>query len=87
MDEEIVGQLEPVLTSAVQIPESLESGVYAAHAVAAGVTAALRENAEIEVIFNRMVTVLKVMHDANPSWGPLFVAHPGNLFRRPAYVR
>jgi hypothetical protein len=27
----------------------------------------------------RMLAALKVMHDRNPSWGPLYVAHPGDL--------
>ena len=33
----------------------------------------------------RMLTVLKGMHDANPSWGPLFLAHPGNIYRDVVY--
>lgn len=34
-----------------------------------------------------MIAVLKKMHDANPSWGPLFVTHPGSIFRDFTYVR
>jgi hypothetical protein len=26
------------------------------------------------------------MHDKNPSWGPLFIRHPGNLYRQRTYV-
>ena len=32
-------------------------------------------------VFNRMINILKSMHDKNPAWGPLFVEHPGNLTR------
>jgi hypothetical protein len=28
-----------------------------------------------------MLGLLKVMHDANPSWGPLYVVHPGDVAR------
>ncbi len=34
-----------------------------------------------------MQDALKTMHDANPSWGPLFVAHPGDLAREFAFAR
>jgi hypothetical protein len=34
-----------------------------------------------------MLTALKAMHDANPSWGPLHVAHPGNVVAVEAYLR
>jgi hypothetical protein len=27
------------------------------------------------------------MHDGNPSWGPLFVTHPGSIARHFVYVR
>jgi hypothetical protein len=26
-----------------------------------------------------MITVLKAMHDANPSFGPLFITHPSDI--------
>ena len=41
----------------------------------------------LQVIFDRAKSLLKMMHDANPSWGPLFVLHPGNLVRHPTYRR
>jgi hypothetical protein len=28
-----------------------------------------------------MLKVLKKMHDTNPSWGSLYVAHPGDIVR------
>jgi hypothetical protein len=36
---------------------------------------------------DRMLAMLKAMHDANPSWGPLFVRHPGSLVADRAYIR
>jgi len=78
-DEAIVTQLRDVLTRAAALPATLGEGIYAAHAVAAAVMAALATGADIPRIFQRMITVLKAMHDANPSFGPLFVAHPGNI--------
>jgi hypothetical protein len=86
-DETICSQLQPALTHAVDIPLSLEAGTFAAHVVAAAVTAALKQGSDIGVIFDRMLSALKIMHDANPSWGPLFVKHPGDLFRNIAYVK
>ncbi len=41
---------------------------------------------EIGTIFNRMISILKSMHDRNPSWGPLFVQHPGNIRRDFVYL-
>ena len=42
---------------------------------------ALKTPQAIPVIFDRMLGLLKVMHDANPSWGPLYVVHPGDVAR------
>jgi hypothetical protein len=66
---------------AVDLPDRYAGGTYAAHVVAAAVMAALRSPQAIPVIFDRMLGVLKVMHDANPSWGPLYVVHPGDVVR------
>jgi len=85
-DELIVQQLRGLLTTVGQLPTKLESGIYAAHAVAAAVTAALSQNANIPLLFDRMLGILKKMHDSNPSWGPLFVAHPGNIVADYAYI-
>lgn len=61
--------------------------IYAAHAVAAAVVEALSAASDMALVFGRMLTILKAMHDANPSWGPLYVRSPGNLARHLAYVR
>ncbi len=85
-DERKVLRIREVLSAVGQLPSALESGLYAAHAVAAGVMAALGGDAPLATIFDRMLGILKRMHDANPSWGPLFVRSPGNIFRCRTYV-
>ena len=85
-DQEIVkNELIPILKSLRQLPDHLSEGIYAAHLVAAAIEAAVSNNSDIPSIFNRMLTALKIMHDKNPSWGPLFVRQPGNLARRLVY--
>jgi hypothetical protein len=86
-DEKIVQRLRGLLTTVGQMPANIESGIYAAHVVAAAVTAALSHGADITLLFDRMLGFLKKMHDANPSWGPLFVTHPGNIVADYAYIR
>ena len=80
-DETLVGKLIEPLTMAVDLPERYAGGTYAAHIVSAAVMAALKTPGAIPVIFDRMLGALKVMHDANPSWGPLYVMHPGDVAR------
>jgi hypothetical protein len=78
-DEEIVGRLRELLRSSKPLPAKLGEGTYAAHVVAAAVYEAAGTKAELPATFSRMLTLLKGMHDANPSWGPLYVAHPGDV--------
>jgi hypothetical protein len=81
-DEEIVQLLIPSLTSMKPVSSDIPlEGIYAAHVVAASIEAALSKNTDITYVFNRMINILKSMHDKNPAWGPLFVEHPGNLTR------
>ncbi len=86
-DEEIVSSLRETLTCAAPLPDDVARGIYAAHAVAAAVSAAIAQGSDAEHLFGRMATLLKTMHDTNPAWGPLFVRHPGNLVRHVAFVR
>ena len=86
-DESIVGEIRDVLTGERSLPSEFESGIYAAHVVAAATTAAISQNGDKSLLFNRMLSILKAMHDRNPSWGPLFVSHPGNVSLHKAYVR
>ena len=81
-DEAIVQKLIPSLTSMEPLSSDIQlEGIYAAHVVAASIEAAVSKNSDISYIFNRMINILKSMHDKNPTWGPLFVKHPGNLTR------
>ncbi|HFK1721322.1 TPA: hypothetical protein ACGXQB_003088 [Bacillus cereus] len=84
-DELIVAQLRSSLNTLGSLPEEYKSGIYAAHIVAAAVTAAIAKDGDVAVIFDRMITSLKAMHDSNPSWGPLFVLHPGDIVRHLLY--
>jgi len=78
-DERIAGKLRTLLRQSGTLPSRYAKGIYAAHVVAAAVTTSVAKGADLPLIFDRMLGVLKVMHDRNPSWGPLYVAHPGNL--------
>jgi hypothetical protein len=85
-DEDIIGNLHKVLTTTVPLAVELASGVFAAHVVSAAVTAALADGANIPVLFGRMLAILKIMHDKNPSWGPLFILHPSTISRHHAFI-
>lgn len=85
-DEAISQQLKGLLSVAGPLPAELSDGIFAAHLVAAATMAALSANANLSVIFGRMIDLLKVMHDKNPSWGPLFVRSPGNVAMHRMYV-
>ncbi|HET6201935.1 MAG TPA: hypothetical protein VFI25_03935 [Planctomycetota bacterium] len=86
-DEEIVAELRTVLAGPGEPPSEVEAGFYAAHAVTAALTAAASTGGDIRRLHERLVLVLKGMHDRNPSWGPLFVRRPGDLRPRFAYGR
>jgi hypothetical protein len=86
-DEDITQELKRSLVSSFPINASREAGFFAAHVVAVAVQSALARDPTVDDIFKRMIAILKQMHDANASWGPLFVAHPGSIFRDFTYVR
>jgi hypothetical protein len=86
-DEAIVTQVRQALRTAADLPVDSTPRIYAAHVVAAAVLEALAANGDIPALFDRLIGILDKMHAANPTWGPLFVRHPGNLFRQRAYVR
>jgi hypothetical protein len=86
-DERKVKLVRAALTSNLALPDSTTSPIYAAHVVAAAVIEALSGSANLPSLFNRMLALLNTMHDENPAWGPLFVAHPGNISRDLAYCR
>ncbi|MDY7226960.1 hypothetical protein [Hyalangium rubrum] len=75
-----------LLSGPPELPGALVEGTYAAHLVAAAIEAALVKGAAVRPIHARMVRLLKQMHDANPSWGPLFIRHRGNAIPHRAYM-
>jgi hypothetical protein len=84
-DEEIVAQIRSALKKGT--PPKLARGFYAAHVVAAAVTLSLSTPAiPVKDVFDRMTGTLKAMHATNPSWGPLFIMHPGNVKRHLAHM-
>lgn len=80
-DESLIRQLRPLLSNGAPLPPTLDENLYAAHVVAAAVVEALSAGRNVSLIFRQMKRLLKQMHDANPSWGPLFAAHPGVMKR------
>lgn len=78
-DEAIVQRLRVTLATTNPLANDLRDGIFAAHLVAAATTAALVQGANIPLLFGRMLDLLKAMHERNPSFGPLFVRHPGDL--------
>jgi len=86
-DELIMRELQRSIVTATPVTSGRESGVFAAHVVAAAALAALSGAGTVPNLFRRMIAVLKTMHDANASWGPLFVTHPSTISRDFAYQR
>lgn len=85
-DEAVVSELEHHLTTLGSLHEVYVRGYYAAHVVAAAVKAALKAKAELPLILDRMLSILRLMHDENPSWGPLAIATPSDLMPMRFYV-
>lgn len=85
-DEEIAAQLGACLKSLGAAQPQTSSPYYAAHAVAGAVVEGLSKGANIQLLFDRMQSMLKKMNEENPSWGPLFVAHPGDIARMRTYI-
>jgi hypothetical protein len=80
-DEMLVEGLCAVLVSGEPLAPSISTGTYAAHVVAATTIQALRAGSDIPSLFTEMLHVLQQMHETNPSWGPLFLRHPGQIAR------
>jgi hypothetical protein len=86
-DEKIVKKIRSILKISNPLPEIYDKEVYAAHVVAASVVEALQGNTSIPMIFERMISILKTLHDKNPSWGPLYVRHSGDIVPLRAYIQ
>lgn len=55
--------------------------LYAAHLVSAAVMEALATGKNLNTLQANLIKALNDLHDINPSWGPLFIAHPGQMRR------
>ncbi|MDF2679274.1 MAG: hypothetical protein K0R47_464 [Brevibacillus sp.] len=86
-DERIVQEIRSHFSGSQTVHDGIVSGMYAAHVVAAAVTSAVAGELEAPTVFTGMTTLLKSMHDANPSWGPLYVRHRGDLTPHRIYSR
>ena len=79
-DEAVARRLAAALAGRGQVTEAVRRGDYAAHAVAAAVTAAA-SGGDPARLQPRLVAMLASMHQHNAAWGPLRVVHPGDLAR------
>lgn len=86
-DEKIIADIRSHLVSSAAVHDCIVSGMYAAHVVAAAVTGAIAGEVSVDTAFTGMTGLLKNMHDANPSWGPLYVRHRGDLTPHRIYSR
>jgi hypothetical protein len=84
-DEQKVKDIRASLRVSDPLPELYGAETYAAHVVAASIVEALQGSTNLPVLFERMISILKIMHDKNPSWGPLYVTYPGNIMPLRAY--
>ncbi len=80
-DEAVVRRLRGALFGTASLTDTIQRGDYAAHAVAAAVTAAVG-GGDPARLQQRLVTLLVDMHRHNPVWGPLKVTHSGDMTRR-----
>jgi hypothetical protein len=85
-DDEIVSAVRGALVTAGDLPALGQERIFATHVVAAAVLEALANGIDLALIFDRMIGILATMHTKNPTWGPLFVRHPGNIRRDFVYV-
>lgn len=67
-DEAITSDLRVCLTRAQPLPEQYAPRFYAAHALAAAVTAATAAGASVPLLFGQLQQMLGTMHQHNPSW-------------------
>lgn len=81
-DEAILQAMRAPLRNGTPLPPTPNGKkLYAAHLVSAAVMEALATGQQIGVIQANLVQALSKLHERNPSWGPLFVVHPGQMSR------
>ena len=86
-DEQLVVQVRQALGTAGALPADQTPRIFAAHVVAGALMEILAGRDAPDLVFERMKSMLDVMHKANPTFGPLFVRHRGNIFKDVAYRR
>jgi hypothetical protein len=86
-DEEIVREIRSILRHCDPSQEIYPKDVFAAHVVAASIIEALQGSKGVPAIFEHMISILKILHDRNPSWGPLYVRHAGDIAPLQTYIR
>lgn len=87
-DQAVAARLRAALASPARfslaaLPDAIQEGDYAAHAVAAAVGAAAGGDGPA-ALQPRLCALLAAMHRRNPAWGSLPVAHRGDLGWHPA---
>lgn len=81
-DEAILQAMRAPLRDGTPLPPTPGGKkLYAAHLVSAAVMEALATDQNIASLQANLIAQLNKLHDANPAWGPLFVAHPGQMRR------
>jgi hypothetical protein len=86
-DEQLVAQVRTILGTAGELPADQSPQIFAAHVVGAAIMEALAGHDAPSLLFDRMKSLLGTMHKRNPSFGPLFIRHRGNIFKDFAYKR
>jgi hypothetical protein len=85
-DERYIRRVRTALRNNEPLREADTKGLYAAHVVSGAVIEAIASG-NVASSFKQMLGFLKTMHDKNPSWGPLYVRHPGDMTRHLGYHR
>ena len=67
-DEAVTVELRRILQSEDPLPRQYQEGTYAAHAMAAAVTAAVQQQGDPRRLIGRLRTMLVDMHRSNPLW-------------------
>jgi hypothetical protein len=85
-DEAIVIKLRALLNSANPLPSEIENETFAAHLVAATTMSALAKDANIQTLFQQMLSLLAIINERNLAFKALRIVHPGNIKRDRFYI-
>jgi hypothetical protein len=78
-DEKIVAGLRKLISKPSKA--KISNDAYATHVISAAIYEGLLVKQDIAPLFKSTIKILKQMHNTNPSWGPLYIMHPGDLNR------